>query len=70
MTGERRTKTPRPIRRVIENCDVPLPNSWPNFISMSENKADLPRFLSEQLILKTPNHALAVGKEIVVSGGF
>ena len=37
---------------------------------MPENKADLAQFLSEQLICKTPNHALAAGKEIVVSGGF
>ena len=64
-TRIRRTKTARPIRRVIENRDVPLSKSWSNFIALPENKADLARSLSEELIANaTPQ------KEIVVAGGF
>ena len=64
-TRERRTKTTRPIRRVIENQNVPLPTSWPNFLALPENKADLARFLSEHLITNAPHD-----KVIVVAGGF
>ena len=64
-TRIRRTKTARPIRRVIENRDVPLPKSWSNFIALPENKADLARSLSEALIANAPPQ-----KEIVVAGGF
>jgi hypothetical protein len=64
-TRLRRTKTARPIRRVIEGRDVPLPSSWLNFISLPNNKADLARFLSDELLTNAPTD-----KEIVVAGGF
>ena len=38
---------------------------WQNFSALPENKADLARILSEQLITKTPPD-----REIVVAGGF
>ena len=65
ITRKRRSKTSKPIRRVIENRDVPLPKNWSNFMALSENKADLARFLSEQLITRAPE-----SKEIVTVGGF
>ncbi|PIK40694.1 hypothetical protein BSL78_22449 [Apostichopus japonicus] len=65
MTRQRRSKTIRPIRRVIEGRDVPLPSSWSNFISSPDNKSDLARFLSEQLLENAPPD-----KEVVVAGGF
>ena len=37
----RRTRGNRPIRRVIENGDVPLPSDWNNFLASAENKEDL-----------------------------
>jgi hypothetical protein len=37
-TRERRTRTIRSVRRVIENKNVPLPNSWSNFLALPENK--------------------------------
>ena len=40
-TRERRTKSTRPIRRVIEDGTVPLPHSWPNFLALPDNKSDL-----------------------------
>ena len=46
----RRTRGNRPIRRVIENGDVPLPSDRNNFLASAENKEDLARFLSEQLV--------------------
>ena len=35
---------------MIENSDVPIPKSCPNFIAMSENKADLNKFLSYEIL--------------------
>ena len=55
----------RPVRRVIEERDVPLPNDWTHFMELSDNKADYARFLPEELIMQAPE-----GKEIVVSGEF
>ena len=64
-TRTRRTQAARPIRKVIESRDVPLPNNWTNFLSLSENKADLGHFLSEELCSQAPNE-----KEIIIAGGF
>ena len=60
-----RTKGSRPIRRVIESRDVPLPKKWQNFMALPENKADLAVFLSEEVIENAP-----CTTTIVVSGGF
>jgi len=38
---------------------------WDNFIAHSQNKADLARFLSQQLMIQAPSN-----KTIVVAGGF
>ena len=59
-TRERRTKATRPVRRVIENENVPVPNNWSNFLALSENKADLARFLSEHLIENAPQDKVIV----------
>ena len=64
-TRTRRSKSTRPIRRVVESRNVPLPKNWPNFLSLADNKADLADFLSEQLYLQAPTD-----KEILVAGGF
>jgi hypothetical protein len=64
-TRTRRSKGARPIRRVVEGRDVPLPKNWQNFLSLADNKADLAHFLSEQLYLQAP-----ADKEILVAGGF
>jgi hypothetical protein len=49
---------------VIEGRDVPLPANWLNFLALGDNKADLARFLSEELIAQAPQ------KTVTVSGGF
>ena len=61
----RRSKTARPIRRLVEGRDVPLPKNWSNVLSLAENKTDLAHFLSVELCSQAP-----VDKEIVVAGGF
>ena len=64
-TRTRRSKTARPIRRLVEGRYVPLPKNWSNFLSLADNKADLAHFVSEELCSQPP-----VDKEIVVAGGF
>lgn len=64
-TRTRRTKSARPIRRLVEGRDVPLPKNWTNFLSLPDNKIDLARFLSEELCSQAPDDM-----EIVVAGGF
>jgi hypothetical protein len=49
----------------VEGRDVPLPKNWSNFLSLPENKADLARFLSNELLTGAPHN-----KEIIVAGGF
>ena len=64
-TSTQRTQAARPIRRVIESRDVPLPRNSANFLLLSENKADLGHFLSEDLCSQATSE-----QEIVVAGGF
>ncbi|CAG9814726.1 unnamed protein product [Phaedon cochleariae] len=47
-TRKHRGKGFAPVRRVIKNEGVPLPKNWSSFLALSENKADLARFLSEE----------------------
>ena len=64
-TREKRTKKSRPIRRLIEDGDVPLPQKWTDFLASTDNKKDLCLFLSNALIAEAPSE-----KTIVVGGGF
>lgn len=64
-TRTKRAGTTRPIRRVVEGRDVCLPAKWGNFIALGDNKADLARFLSNELIRNSPEN-----KTVVVAGGF
>ena len=57
--------TKKVVQMVIESSDVPLPIEWDSFIGLGENKADLARYLSEQLMTLAP-----ADKTIVVSRGF
>jgi len=52
-TRTRRSLGTRPIRRIIEHVNVPLPSNWSNFIGLSENKADLAHFLCKHQIQKS-----------------
>ncbi|KAG1664222.1 hypothetical protein GQR58_019901 [Nymphon striatum] len=64
-TRDKRSKTTRPIRRIIESRDVPVPHKWKNFLALPANKEDLAAFLSNELITNAP-----AGKTLVVAGGF
>ncbi|KAK3885189.1 hypothetical protein Pcinc_010581 [Petrolisthes cinctipes] len=64
-TRKRREKGSVAIRRPVTNRDLPLPAKWENFIAHQDNKTDLARFLSQQLILRAP-----ANKTIVAEGGF
>ena len=64
-TRAKRSKGTRPVRKLIEDNSVPLPNSWPDFIALSENKTDLANFLSEHLLANAP-----MDKTVVISAAF
>jgi hypothetical protein len=51
-TQKKRSKSVQPIRRVIENRNVPLPSNLPSFLSLPENKENLAFFLATELIKK------------------
>lgn len=63
-TRTRRSKGKQPVRRVIENKEVPLPTNLSAFLSLNENKKDLAALLSEEIVLQAPT-----GKTIVTAGG-
>ena len=46
-TRKKQSHSLRPIRRIIENAEVPLPKDWEGFLSLDENKQDLSEFLFE-----------------------
>ena len=64
----KRTGTFRPIRRLIDSVNVKLPLNWKQFISLPENKADLARFLTEQLMDSADK--VPSGCELITAGGF
>ena len=67
-TRTKRSTKKRPVRRIIDRGDLPLPQVWANFISLSDNKADLARFLSENLICH--GREFFNQYELVTSGGY
>ncbi len=48
-TTRTRRKKGAPIRRVITSGYIPLPHDWSGFLSISDNKADLAHFLSNEI---------------------
>ena len=64
-TRTRRSKVARPIRRLVEVRDVPLPKNWSNSLSLADDKADLEHFLPEEICSQA-----IVNNEIVVASGF
>ena len=58
------TGSKRPVRRMVNDKEVPLPNNWKQFIDLEENKADLARLLSEELSCQVADG------DIVTAGGF
>ena len=65
-TGKKHSRGHVPIRRIIEDGSVLLPRSWSNFVALAKNKADLARFLSDNLLRGgAPNNEI-----VIVGGGF
>ena len=58
------TGSKRPVRRMVKDKEVSLPNNWKQFIDLEENKADLARLLSEELSCQVADGG------IVTAGGF
>jgi hypothetical protein len=63
ITRKKKSKSVQPIRRVIENRNVPLPSNLPSFLSLLENKEDLAFFLATELIRQAPEGI------VVITGG-
>lgn len=62
-TRQHRASRCNPVRRVIEHEGVPLPVSWKNFMALPDNKMDLQKFLSYQLLTRS------FGSLVVVAAG-
>lgn len=67
-TRSKRMGKTRPIRKLIDGPDVPLPTHWSQFIALDQNKADLANFLSEELMKR--GIGLDQRHELVTGGGF
>jgi hypothetical protein len=63
-----RTGTKKPIRRLINDGETPLPQVWDQFVCLDENKAELASFLTRRLIAQR-EYLQQFGWEIVCSGG-
>ena len=48
------TKKSRPVWRLIEHRDIPLPNEWPYLLGSNEKKAELAHLLLNALIAAAP----------------
>jgi len=67
-TRSKRGQKKRPIRKIIDRGDVPLPEVWDRFIALDQNKADLAKFVAEYLISTDRNYPQSC--ELIVGGGF
>ena len=63
---KRGLRAKKPVRKVVSNGLVPQPQVWAQFISLSENNADLAAFLSEYFVKRFPN--VPAGCELVLGG--
>ncbi|MGH0129970.1 UNVERIFIED_CONTAM: hypothetical protein FKN15_055833 [Acipenser sinensis] len=59
-TRQKRSRGSRPISREVEDRAVPLPSNLIDFIALPENKEDLVKFLSEQLIEQAPHDKILI----------
>ena len=67
VTRSKRASKKTPIRKFIDDQNVPVPLVWSNFISLDENKADIARLLSD--VIMTKGMALQQPYELVTGGG-
>lgn len=62
-TRKKRIKESRPTRRIITYSSAPQPNKWLSFISLGENKHDLSKVLTKQLMLQSLGNKTVVVAE-------
>ena len=68
ITRCKRVAKKKPIRKHIDGPDVPLPQTWNQFIALDMNKANLAQFLSDALMKRGKD--LQHTYELVTGGGF
>ena len=68
VTRLRRVGKKKPVRKVIDGQNVPLPQVWSNFIASDEIKADLASFLSD--IIMTKDTDIPQQCDLVTGGRF
>ena len=66
-TRSKRKGKRRPVRKLTQTPDIPLPQVWDQFIALEDNKADLPAFLSAELLREAESMPDC---EIIAGGGF
>ena len=64
-TRKNRSRKARPIRKIVDDRTVPLPQNWNDFLAVPSNKLDLALVHSKELIAQASGD-----KIIVVAGGF
>ncbi|KAG0711729.1 hypothetical protein GWK47_020003 [Chionoecetes opilio] len=67
-TQERREGRVRSIRRKIDRREIPLPANWKQFMDLPENKANLTKFISNQMMLEAKKSRPTC--ELITAGGF
>ncbi|KAG0692467.1 hypothetical protein GWK47_027885 [Chionoecetes opilio] len=67
-TRERREGRERSIRRKIDSREIPLPANWKLFMDLPENKANLTKLLSDQMMLEAKKSRPTC--ELITAGGF
>ncbi|KAG0730476.1 Transposon TX1 uncharacterized protein [Chionoecetes opilio] len=67
-TRERRDGRVRSIRRKTDSRKIPLPANWKQFMDLPENKANLTKFLSDQMMLEAKKSRPTC--ELITAGGF
>ena len=65
---KRTAKKKRPVRKLIQAPDVPLPQVWDQIIALEDNKADLTTFLSTELL--HADESMSKNCIIIAGGGF
>lgn len=64
----KRTGKRKPIRKLFQGPDVPLPQVWNQLIALEDNKADLAFFLSNEILHQA--ESLTNDCEVIAGGGF
>ena len=64
-THKNRQRKARPIRKIVDDRTVPLPQNWNDCLAVPSNKQDLALLLSNKLIAQAPGDKISV-----VAGGF